>query len=381
MDISVYIHIPYCLERCHYCDFFSFAAPVAPLPSGDYLELLTQELALRGRELILSGCTVTTLYIGGGTPTVLSADELSLLLTNCRCTLPLVDQPEWTVEANPGTVNNEKLSVLSSHGVNRVSLGVQDTDDSRLTKLGRRHSTAEAHEAFILCRRYFPSVSADLMYGLPGQTPGGFFETLDTVLGWRPDHLSLYGLKVEHGTNLAAQIESGMLALPDEEEALAMLLDGRQMLKSRGYEHYEIANYALPGHRSRHNLNYWHNKHYLGLGLGAHSYWQNIRLENTTDPFEYRRLLALGKAPVVNAMEVGKRQEMEDTMILGLRLLPGVSFNDFKQRFGRDPRDVFSKELDRLRELELIICDDQSVRLSERGFPVANNIFAEFIAL
>ncbi|MBS4022023.1 MAG: radical SAM family heme chaperone HemW [Dethiobacter sp.] len=380
MGVAVYIHIPYCFDKCHYCDFVSFPAFRAPLCAADYLDLLASELALRGKELYAGGHAVTTVYLGGGTPTVLGLPELAKLLADCRRCLPL-QNAEWTVEANPGTVDAKKLSLLSSHGVNRVSLGVQDLDDGMLALLGRKHNAAEAKEAFILCRRYFSSVSVDLMYELPGQRTDGFLSTLTAVIAWRPEHLSLFGLKIEEGTRLAALIKSGCLALPDEEDGLGMLIKGKAMLEKNGYKHYEIASYALPGHFCRHNLTYWNNKPYLGLGLGAHSYWQNIRQENTTDILEYRRLLAQGLPPTVKSITPSRRQEMEDTMILGLRKLRGVSFESFYERFGQDLRDVFRTEIDRLLGQGLIICDGETLRLAESKIAVANHIFAEFIKL
>ncbi len=378
MEVSVYIHIPFCTERCHYCDFLSFAASRTPFLPSAYLDILCRELTLRGSELIREGHTVTSVYIGGGTPTFLSASELERLFEGCHNCLPLTN-PEWTVEANPGTLDENKLSVLSCGGVNRISLGVQDLNDKTLALLGRQHSSAQAKSAFLLCKNLFPSVSLDIMYGLPGQSVDGFFDTLSRVITWRPDHISLYGLKTEEGTRLHQMISTGSLEMPDEDEAYAMLLGARNHLKTEGYEHYEIANYARSGKLCRHNLTYWKNRPYLGIGLGAHSYWQGRRLENSSDPEEYGLLLANGLLPVVKSTMPTRRQEMEDTMILGLRLLAGVSYHGFFKRFGLDLRDVFFREIEYLLSRELIVCGPHSIRLAERGLAVANYVFAEFI--
>lgn len=376
---AVYLHIPFCRAKCHYCDFLSYTgAASGSFTPQVYLQGLFRELAMRGEQLKAAHYEVTSLYIGGGTPTVLELTDLQELLSCCRNYLPLAS-PEWTVEANPGTIRAETVKLLAQAGVNRLSLGVQDLCDQRLASLGRLHTAEQAREAFLLCRDYFPSVSLDLMAALPGQTSSQLLETLAAVCDWGPQHLSVYGLKVEEGTPLAAQVAAGQVQLPEEDEVLTMFLAGRQYLQSRGYEHYEIANFAQPGHRSRHNLTYWRNLPYLGLGLGAHSYWQGARLENTRDPQTYLAQLADGQLPLTVQSLVSRAEAMEDTMMLGLRLLSGVSFAEFKERFGQDLRDVFAQEIKHLQALGAIECDQHYLRLTERGLPVANLVFAEFL--
>lgn len=377
--ISVYIHIPFCLAKCHYCDFLSFPSAQHQLRK-DYLISLEKELRLRGRELSASGHHVGTLYIGGGTPTVLGVTELARLLDVCQRHLPL-ENPEWTVEANPGTLDREKISILVNSGVNRLSLGVQDLNDHRLVTLGRPHTAADAHRAFALAQNLMPSISVDIMSGLPEQTVDSFLNTLATVLDWGPNHVSVYSLKVEEGTVFAEQCRDETLHLPEEEEVLRMLLSGKELLTIYGFEHYEIANFALPGCASRHNRTYWCNRPYIGLGLGSHSYWMDNRTVNAADPSVYRNLLESGQLPVTEVFPVSRRQEIEDTMMLGLRLLAGVSFDDFSNRFNEDLRHVFAVEISRLHQAGLIICDNAGIRLSERGFPVANLVFAEFITV
>lgn len=379
MKTSVYIHIPYCLAKCRYCDFLSFPQ-AASFPVADYLAGLQNELALRGAELKDKRMSVDTLYIGGGTPTALTVTQLEKLLKACATHLPLADA-EWTVEVNPGTIDEEKALVLAAHGVNRISLGIQDTDDQRLAFLGRTHTAAQAKEAFYLCRSYFPSLSVDLMASLPGQTVTEFLASLLEVVAWNPDHISVYGLKVEEGTELFALLAGGQLALPTEEEALEMLLAGRAALVDSGYLHYEIANFARPGHLSRHNLNYWRNLPYLGLGLGAHSFWGKQRLRNVTDLGQYKTLLEQGCIPVGEQIHVSEREEMEDAMMLGLRLLQGVKFSQFVKHYGVDARDVFAVEIEHLQSLGLVSCDDDCIRLTLQGYPLANLVFAEFLTV
>ena len=378
MNTAVYIHIPYCKSKCIYCDFLS--SPDLAISPAKYLQALELELALRSRELREAAAEVDTIYIGGGTPTVLAASELSALLSACRTHLPLTSGTEWTVEVNPGTIDRPKASVLRAGGVNRISLGVQDTNDHRLALLGRIHTFSQAKQAFSLCRDFFGSVSVDAISGLPGQKAADYAKTVRDLCGWQPDHFSLYGLKVEAGTRLAELLEGGELTLPSEEETLTMMHQGREILIAHGFKHYELANFAKPGHQCRHNLSYWENSHYLGLGLGAHSYWRSSRCCNTADLGLYQNALQAGMLPPATIHYVQKREEMEDTMMLGLRLVRGVSFKEFERRFQVDLRTLFAAEIHGLAERGLVEYDSETIRLSRRGLPLANLVFAEFIS-
>ncbi|NLM45210.1 MAG: radical SAM family heme chaperone HemW [Firmicutes bacterium] len=379
MKTAVYLHIPFCAAKCSYCDFLSFPEE-DPARHRSYLQALAREMGLWGCKLRAAGIEVSTLYLGGGTPTVLSAADLEDLLAACRRLLPLTRGVEWTVEANPCTLTREKISVLAAGGVNRISLGIQDLNEERLALLGRRHTAAQAKQALLACKDYFPSVSADIMAALPGQTTEALLATLAAVCELGPDHLSLYGLQLEEGTALHAMVDAGKVSLPDEDMALDMFCAAREYLQRQGFVHYEIANYARPGHYCRHNLTYWRNLPYLGLGLGAHSFWEGKRLANTRQLERYQRELAAGKLPVTETIPVSRRQEMEDTMMLGLRLREGVSLQDFRQRFGLDLTAVFAPQLARLQNMGLLVCDEEKVRLTAEGLPVANTVIAEFIS-
>jgi oxygen-independent coproporphyrinogen III oxidase len=378
MKTSVYIHIPFCRQKCAYCDFLSFPADRSAMIA--YLDGLRREATMRARELVEREITVDTLYIGGGTPTALALPELNDLLSLCLEILPL-HNPEWTVEANPCTIDRDKVMLMAGFGVNRISLGVQDTHNHRLALLGRTHTAARARQAFSLCRDTFPSVSCDLMNSLPGQTVGQSIETLQEVCAWGPDHISAYGLKVENDTPLGRMVLEGTVDLPAEDEALEMMEAGRNILLSRGYHHYEIANFARPGHQCRHNRTYWENRPYLGLGLGAHSYWDGLRSHNVTGLEAYTRLTEAGRLPSAESVAVTRRQEMEDTMMLGLRLIEGVSYESFAARFGCDLRQEFAGELQPLQENRLIEATESGVRLTGRGLPLANLVFAAFIRI
>ena len=374
------MHIPYCSGKCYYCDFLSFPEGKGFLQPEEYIALLCREIELRGREISESGHRVTTLYIGGGTPTFLAGPQLARLLCACLNYLPL-DHPEWTVEANPDSINRNKLAMMSDHGVTRLSLGIQAMDNHLLDLLGRRYDTDAAKKAYDDCRNYIPSLSVDLMYGLPCQDVHGYLFGLKTVLDLEPDHLSLYGLKLEEGTSLSNKVAAGALSLPSEDEILAMMLEGKELAERRGYLHYEIASFAKPGHTCRHNLTYWYNLPYIGIGLGSHSYWQGQRLENTTCLEKYRSFLLDCSVPVAEFTDVPERQIIEDTMMLGLRIITGVTHARFYQNFGKNIRDVFGAELAYLEKHGLIIVDSEGVRLSQRGLPLANFVFAEFITI
>ncbi|WP_040378465.1 radical SAM family heme chaperone HemW [Dethiobacter alkaliphilus] len=380
MRTSVYLHIPFCPAKCHYCDFLSFSVTGSALSVHRYLQLLEKEMALRGAELKAGGHVVETLYIGGGTPTVLEEAQLEYLLLACRRHLPLNDA-EWTVEANPGTITAQKAKLLASYGVNRISLGIQDINDCRLALLGRTHTAAQARQAFFLCREHFPTVSVDIMTGLPKQSAEDVEEAVSEVCRWQPDHISLYGLKVEEGTELASLVEKGKVELPAEEDVLSMMLAGKDRLLSHGYEHYEIANFARPGKVCRHNLTYWQNRPYLGLGLGAHSFWQDKRFHNTVHWQGYRQGLEQNSLPLQEETFVTRRQMMEDTMMLGLRLMQGVYFAEFQARFACDLRQVFAKEIALLKKQGLIVCDAERIYLSSSGYPLANIVFAQFLTV
>lgn len=380
MTTAVYLHIPYCRTKCSYCDFLSFPVSTVKVATHTYVQALEQELALRGDELKRASSKVKTLYIGGGTPTILPQRELEQILVSCQRYLPLAKQVEWTMEANPSTITAALVKFLAQAGVNRISLGVQDLCNERLALLGRTHDAAQARQAFLLCRDYFPVVSLDIISALPNQTTEQLLATLAAVCDWGPQHLSLYSLQLEEDTKLAAQVRDDLVQLPSEDEVFEMFEAGRKFLQSHGYEHYEIANYAQKGYRCQHNLTYWQNRPYLGIGLGAHSYWQGERLQNTSCLNTYLRCLAEGQLPIAERSSSSWQREVEDTMMLGLRLQSGISITEFQQRFGMDLRQLYGRQIKRLQALGVICCDQDSIRLSESGLAVANSVFAEFIS-
>ena len=294
---------------------------------------------------------------------------------------PRASASEVTIEANPGTVDGDCLAGLLDLGINRLSLGVQSFNDQEVCLLGRIHTTAEAVESYRLARQGgFTDINLDLIYGLPYQTIDRWRGTLRQALDLSPDHLSLYALSLEEHTPLGQRVVRGEVASPDDDLTADMYTLAEGMLAEEGYVHYEISNWAKPGHACRHNLTYWHNQPYLGFGAGAHSYFNGRRYYNVLHPAEYIERLLKGKSPVAESEEIGEGLEMAETMILGLRLVEdGVSFEGFEKRFGRRMERVYGKELKELKGLGLVEVGDKKVRLTARGRLLGNEVFERFL--
>ncbi|MFC2036921.1 radical SAM family heme chaperone HemW [Chloroflexota bacterium] len=372
--LGLYIHIPFCRAKCTYCDFNSYAG-LDPLFEA-YTAALVRELEQAGP------ARVQTLYLGGGTPTLLPPLLLERILDAARSTLPVDGQAEVSIEANPGTMDVGGLAKLRASGVNRLSLGIQSFDERELQLLGRIHTAAEAIEGFRAARRSgFGNISIDLIYGLPGQSPGTWQTTLERGLSLQPDHLSLYALTIEDGTPLARSIAGGSLPAPDPDLAAEMYELAADALLAAGWVHYEISNWArAPRYRCRHNLGYWHNEAYLGIGAGAHSWFKGRRWANVTAPREYTAQALRGERPVAMEETIDPPLEMGETMFMGLRLLDeGVAFERFRRRFGLDPRQQYADELAELSELGLIVIYDERVTLSRRGRLLGNQVFLHFL--
>ncbi|MHB0856916.1 MAG: radical SAM family heme chaperone HemW [Anaerolineae bacterium] len=384
---GVYVHIPFCRAKCAYCDFISSANCESSF--SPYLQALERELTLR----VESWQTVRfdSLYLGGGTPTVLPPLALTQLLELLLDHLDVSSDAEITLEANPGTVGPTMLRALRVAGYNRLSLGFQSLEEAELTTVGRIHTPDEALAAWRHARAAgFDNVNVDLMYGLPGQTLTSWRSSLQRVLLLRPEHLSLYGLTLEEGTPLAKRVASGELPLPDDDLAADMYELACALLNDAGYAHYEISNWALgrgegadeevvPALASRHNLKYWHNACYLGLGLAAHSYDGRRRTANVTDLSAYIARLSEGQMPVEMGEEPTLEQRLGETMMLGLRLSVGVSWEAFRSRFGLELEQVYGKEIRTMQEDGLLDVDGRGIRLTPRGRLLGNQVFGAFV--
>lgn len=364
---GLYIHIPFCIKKCKYCDFSSFSA--CEKEKADYLCALFLEMEK------YKGESVDTIFIGGGTPTSLSKEQLELLLINIQKNFLLAKFCEFTVEANPKTIDDKKLEILKKYGVNRLSIGVQSFDDGELLALGRIHTGAEAEETIRLAKRYFDNISIDLMCAIPNQTKQSFKRTLDKAFLLNPNHISCYSLILEEGTLLFDEYEKGNLNLPDEDDEREIYEIACREMENHGYLQYEISNFAKMGFESRHNTKYWQCREYIGIGLSAHSYIDGVRFSNTDDFSSYvNGEFASGEREVLS-----KEDMMSEYMILGLRMTDGVSKMSFRQMFNEDLEKIFEKPLLKFKKMGMIEEKGDKIRLSRQGISVSNQILCEFI--
>ncbi|WP_428847734.1 radical SAM family heme chaperone HemW [Neomoorella carbonis] len=371
------MHIPFCVRKCHYCDFVSYPGR-PPEEMAAYCRDLEREMELVAGKW--QPGPAATVYIGGGTPTLLPARNLEQVLDAVDRFFGRQPGAEVSVEANPGTVDDAKLRVLLAAGVNRLSLGAQAFDDDLLRAMGRIHRRRDIYRACELARRAgFKNINLDLIFGLPGQTLDGWRATLKEAIALQPEHIAAYSLQVEEGTPWGKLAAAGELPLPGEELELAMYQEARQMLAAVGYQQYEISNFARPGYQCRHNLTYWFNRPYLGLGAAAASYWQDRRWQNYSELHRYQHALSRGRLPRAEIETLTSHQQMAETMFMGLRLMAGVDLQAFRQRFGVDAREVYDRELDRLYQAGLVEEKDGHLKLTEKGLPLANEVFVQFV--
>ncbi len=389
---SIYFHVPFCLRRCHYCDFITYAGQLDFLPG--YVDAAVQEIRQLGLAAGNTAAAADTVYFGGGTPSLMDSRMVGRLLEEVSRAFGIAPSAEISLEANPGTLNPQKLNALRAVGVNRLSLGVQSFSDSELALLGRIHSRQQAEESIHWAREAgFDRLSLDLILGLPGQTLEAWQETLQTALSFMPEHLSVYSLIVEEGTPLEKQIASGALPEPDDDLAADMYELTRDLLARAGYTQYEISSWALGEHcESRHNKAYWKTTPYLGIGAAAHSFAGGYRTENVPGIQDYiKRVqnwesgLAFPFSPAnLNRAKVEPYTQMQESVLLGLRLTrEGVTLSEFARRFGQDARQVFAAEIKRLQEKQLVefaqFPDGEHLRLTQRGVLVGNQAFMEFV--
>lgn len=375
--MHLYIHIPFCLKKCNYCDFISYTG-IPPKEVRRYLAALTKESKLVATRFRAG--KISTLYLGGGTPSYLSAEDLLDIIEGVRDILGIEEEAEITLEANPGTLTPKKLALLRLAGINRLSLGVQSFDDGLLKAMGRLHRAEDIYQAFRWAREAgFNNISLDLIYGLPGQTFCQWEDTLDRALDLYPEHLSVYALELSLDSLWGRKQKLGELLLPKEEEVLSMYELACQKLKEAGFEHYEISNFARAGFQCRHNLSYWENRDYLGLGAGAASHWKGRRWKNMSRLEDYCRTLEEDRLPVDEEEELDQRQKIGETLFLGLRLRKGVSLKEFKDRFGEELLSMYGAEIEHLASLGLVEIKEERLVITEKGLPLANEVFLAFV--
>jgi len=374
---TLYLHIPFCKSRCAYCSFNSYACQAPP---AAYLAALASQIRHWADQQWCRERTFATLFIGGGTPTIYGGSELADLVRLCITSFTFAEDAEITVEANPNTVNEQALTALRRAGVNRLSLGVQAFSDRLLAGLGRSHTRAEADAAIKIARRAgFTNINLDLMYGLPGQSAADWQDSLAQAIVHAPEHLACYELTIEEGTPFARLVDKGELTLPDEEEALAMADLTHALLAQAGLQRYEISNYARPGRECRHNINYWRNGAYLGLGAGAVSCLSGFRFSTVQEPAEFAGLVAAGELPLAEGECLPLAARFRESVIMGLRMIGGVSCARLHRQFGLTPPGYYGKILEELQQQGLVAVSKDCLRLTKAGLPVANQVLARLV--
>ena len=389
--ISLYIHIPFCETKCPYCDFNTYAGIESLIP--EYVDALIQETRFWGDALSRHHPPgVGTVFFGGGTPSYLPPGDIARILDEVRSAFHLTPAAEITLESNPGDIAPGRVEAWLKAGINRLSIGVQSLNDDLLRLLGRRHTAQEALDAHRAARNGgFASINLDLMYGLPYQTLDQWRATLEEALEDRPEHISMYSLTLEEGTPLEASVRHGKVPYPDPDLAADMYQLAMKLGQDAGYNHYEISNWALPGRECLHNLTYWRNRPYLGIGPGAHSYLNGYRFSNLRSPKRYIQLAgaltsakvrpaALEEYGLLDMVEtIDERLEMADTMMLGLRLSEGVSQGAFLSRFGVSLVETYGPQIHELLGLDLVAWQEDRLVLTANGRLLGNEVFQRFL--
>lgn len=374
--ISAYIHIPFCEHICYYCDFNKVFLEGQPV--DEYLELLLREMDLQLAQTPID--QAPTLYVGGGTPTALTAQQLDRLLGGIVQRFPMKTVEEFTVEANPGDLTVDKLKIMQNYGVDRLSMGVQTFDDRLLKKIGRKHTADDVYQTMAFLEKAdFRNVSIDLIYALPGQSLASFRDTLKRALDLDLPHYSLYSLILENKTMFMNWVRQGRLELPDQEEEGQMFEETIKAMEKAGRKQYEVSNFALPGHESKHNTVYWHNQHYFGFGAGASGYLGNRRYKNYGPIQHYLKPLRQGILPVMENEVLTRENQMEEEMFLGLRLKEGVSFQRFQEKFQCSLESVYGDVLSTEAKAGHLVVENGSVRLTAQGLLIGNDIFEKFL--
>lgn len=388
-ELELYVHIPFCIRKCTYCDFLS--GPASVQEQLKYTNALIKEI--KGYKEAFRNYIVTSIFIGGGTPSVIPAEQMQMIISEIRDVFCVDTGAEVTMEMNPGTVSEEKFHIWKKAGINRLSIGLQSADNTELKILGRIHTYEEFLDCFAMARAAgFDNVNVDLISAVPGQTKESFEQTLRKIVELDPEHISAYSLIIEEGTpfyELYGEKGAGAdcgISLPDEEEDRRIYEMTGKILEQHGYQRYEISNYAKPGYECRHNLGYWERKDYLGIGTGAASLVNNVRFSHIENREDYVKILAEQSNPEyavekikVNQEVLDQRGQMEEFMFLGLRKMGGISKEKFCREFGMEFDQVYGAVSQELVKAGLLCIQGDKVFLSKRGIDLSNQVFVEFI--
>ena len=378
-ELGIYIHIPFCKSKCSYCDFVSFKKQDEKIKQ--YVECLIKEIENQNWKVINEKYRITTIYIGGGTPSCIDCEYIVEIIKLLKSKIDF-ENIEITLEVNPGTATENKLKTYKNIGINRLSIGLQSANDKLLKEIGRIHNFEEFLHTYKIARKVgFKNINVDLMLGLPNQTIEDLKNSLEEVIKLEPNHISVYSLILEESTDLYKKVEKGIVKLPDEELERQMYWYVKNILELNGYNHYEISNFAKKNKESRHNLNCWEQKEYLGFGLAAHSYKDSKRYSNTEDINQYIANIEnndFQKNTILHEIQ-SIEDKKKEYMLLGLRKIDGISISKFKAKFIDNPIYLYRKELQKLVNEELIEIDQDNIRLTNKGLDFANLVWEEFV--
>lgn len=381
MELGIYVHIPFCVKKCYYCDFISYSNKFDI--QEEYIRKLVEEI--EDNKELLKKSNITTIYIGGGTPSSIKPELIKKILDKIYKIANIKNNEnneniEITIELNPGTVTKKSLQMYRNCGINRLSIGLQSTNDEILNKIGRIHNYNQFLNVYSWAiEEGFNNINVDLMLGLPTQTIEDLRNSLENLVNLKPmpNHVSVYSLIIEENTKIQKMINAGKLKLPEEEDERNQYKYTKNFLELKGYKHYEISNFAKLGYESKHNMNCWKQKQYIGFGVAAHSYINSKRYSNTCNLEEYINNLS---KDIKTIHEEQNMEEMKkEYMLLGLRKLEGISISKFKEKFGENPIYIFRKELQNLVDEGLLVVDLDNIRLTNKGLDFANLVWEEFV--
>lgn len=368
-ELGIYIHIPFCKKKCDYCDFVSYCGKEEYVEK--YIEAVKQEIKDNLKKI--QG-EITTIYIGGGTPSCIDSKYIVEIMNTIYSVIEN-RADEITIEVNPGTVTEKKFQAYKKAGINRLSIGLQETHNKLLKSIGRIHTFEQFIETYELARKVgFNNINVDLMIGLPNQSIADIKESLEKIIELNPEHISVYSLILEEGTPLFEKYKAGEIQLPGEELERNMYWYVKNTLENVGYNHYEISNFAKPGYESKHNMNCWEQKEYIGIGAAAHSYVNGVRYSNISNLHEYIK----GRDRIIHEIQTIEDMQKE-YMLLGLRKIQGVSIQAFKNKFAENPIYLFRNELQELTEQGLLEIDGDAIKLTNKGLDLANIVWQKFV--
>ena len=386
-NVGLYIHIPFCKKKCEYCDFKSYANKEILI--DDYIKWINYEIKEigEGNKLDYEGklddlVKLKTIYIGGGTPSIIDSKYIVQILETVKNSFFIDSDAEITIEVNPGTIDEKKLEDYKKSGINRLSIGLQSTNDRILKEIGRIHTYNEFLDTYNMARKLgFNNINVDLMLGLPNQSVEDLNDSLDKVIELTPEHVSVYSLIIEEGTPFFEKLNENKITLPEDNIEREMYWLTKRKLEKAGYKHYEISNFAKSGFESKHNLSCWNQEEYIGVGVAAHSYTNNVRYSNIDSIEEYIDNFKEKREydNLVFHEKQNRESKMQEFMMLGLRKIDGIRIQDFKSKFGENPIFIFRKELEKLVNEELIEIDGDVIKLTNKGLDLANLVWEEFV--